>query len=349
MTSPQYVELLEGLLSIYSPTGRESQAVDYLIGRMRSLGFDTRIDEAGNAIGSLGDGPAEVMLLGHIDTVPGRIEVRCEGDLLYGRGAVDAKGPLACFVAAAAMAGAVAGRKITVIGAVGEEGDSRGAHFIKDRYRPGALIIGEPSGWNRVTLGYKGSTWFDFEARRTLAHTSAQSESACEAAVAFWNRLTARTSAHNDGQPKMFDQLLPTLREMRSESDGFVESARLKFGLRLPPGLSVEAVTGMVSALAGDDRLEFVEGVPAYRAEKNTPLVRAFLGSIRAEGGEPGFTVKSGTSDMNLVAPLWNCPTVAYGPGDSALDHTPDEHISIPEYERAVSILSRVLGDEKLV
>ena len=40
------------------------------------------------------------MLLGHIDTVPGRVPVRREGGRLYGRGAVDAKGPLACFVAA---------------------------------------------------------------------------------------------------------------------------------------------------------------------------------------------------------------------------------------------------------
>src|SRR5262249_3452701 len=155
--------------------------------------------------------------------------------------AVDAKGPLACFAAAGALAGSVPGRRFTVIGAVGEEGDSRGAAFVKDRYHPTALIIGEPSSWDRVTLGYKGSAWFEFTARRTLAHTSAQNESACEAAVAFWNRVMARAAEMNAGKPKMFDQLLPTLREMNSESDGFVESARFKFGVRLPPGLSVAA------------------------------------------------------------------------------------------------------------
>ena len=56
--------------------------------------------------------------------------------------------------------------------------------------------------------------------------------------------------------------------------------------------------------------------------------------------------MKSGTSDMNLVAPVWNCPTVAYGPGDSSLDHTPEEHILISEYQRAVKILASVLRDE---
>lgn len=349
------VQLLEDLLKLYSPTHGEAAAAQYLVAQMTALGYAAHIDAVGNAVGTLGDGPAEVMLLGHIDTVPGFIEVTRAGDRLNGRGAVDAKGPLACFVVAGAVAsltGKIPGRRITVIGAVGEEGDSRGAKFVVDKYRPQMLIIGEPSGWDRVTLGYKGSAWFDFEARRTLAHTAAQNESACEAAVAFWNRLTAKVAEFNTGKPKMFDQLLPTLREMKSDSDGFVESARLKFGMRLPPGLSVTAVGELVSAVAATawgDRVEMGDGCPAYRAEKNTALVRSFLSAIRAEGGQPGFTVKSGTADMNITAPIWNCPTLAYGPGDSSFDHTPDEHILISEYQRAVRILSQVLQDERLV
>lgn len=343
------VSLLEGLLKLYSPTSGEAAAVEYLVAQMTALGYEARIDRAGNAVGVMGAGPEEIILLGHIDTVPGFIEVEQVGDVLHGRGAVDAKGSLACFAAAGALAGRVPGRRIIVIGAVGEEGDSPGARYVIDQYRPQALIIGEPSGWDRLTLGYKGSAWFEFEARRTLAHTSAQNESACEAAVRFWNRLTAKVGEFNDGKAKMFDQLLPTLREMRSNSDGFVETAQLKFGMRLPLELSVRALGELVAATAAGDRIEMSEGCPAYRAEKNTALVRSFLSAIRAERGEPGFTVKSGTSDMNLVAPVWGCPTLAYGPGDSALDHTPEEHILISEYQRAVRILARVLQDAHLL
>jgi LysW-gamma-L-lysine carboxypeptidase len=46
---------------------------------------------------------------------------------------------------------------------------------------------------------------------------------------------------------------------------------------------------------------------------------------------------------MNVVGPIWNCPIVAYGPGDSALDHTPEEHIVLKEYQRGIAVLSRVL------
>ena len=65
--------------------------------------------------------------------------------------------------------------------------------------------------------------------------------------------------------------------------------------------------------------------------------------SIRQAGGEPRFKVKTGTSDMNVVAARWRCPIVAYGPGDSCLDHTPHEHLSLEEFARSVDVLEGVL------
>jgi len=71
--------------------------------------------------------------------------------------------------------------------------------------------------------------------------------------------------------------------------------------------------------------------------------VRARLASIRAHGGSAAFNVKTGTSDMNVVAPVWRCPIVAYGPGDSNLDHTPHEHIALSEYLKAIDVLADAL------
>lgn len=85
------------------------------------------------------------------------------------------------------------------------------------------------------------------------------------------------------------------------------------------------------------------EALPAFRSDKGSPLVRAFLPAIRAEGGKPRLKVKTGTADMNIVGPIWGCPIVAYGPGDSKLDHTPHERIEIAEYLRAIRVLSVAL------
>jgi LysW-gamma-L-lysine carboxypeptidase len=82
-----------------------------------------------------------------------------------------------------------------------------------------------------------------------------------------------------------------------------------------------------------------------WRGDRQNVLVRSFIHAIRSSdsGVQPGFVVKTGTSDMNVVAPLWKCPIVAYGPGDSSLDHTPQEHVSLDEYWRAILVLERAL------
>ncbi len=46
---------------------------------------------------------------------------------------------------------------------------------------------------------------------------------------------------------------------------------------------------------------------------------------------------------MNVVGVTWTCPIIAYGPGDSSLDHTPDEHIALDEYARAVATLRHLI------
>ncbi len=85
--------------------------------------------------------------------------------------------------------------------------------------------------------------------------------------------------------------------------------------------------------------------IPAWGCEKNTPLVRAFLSGIRSQGGEPRFVYKTGTADLNIVAPVWKCPAVVYGPGDSALDHTPNEHIDFGGLSKSGGRIERGAGE----
>ncbi len=348
MNPSDQIQLLQGLLMAYSPTLEETPAVNYLAARMQQLGFTVEVDESGSLAGVLGDGPREILLLGHIDTVPGQIPVHLEENRLYGRGAVDAKGPLACFTAAAALCGARPGWRLTVTGATGEEGDSRGAKCIRDRRirdrrQPDLCIIGEPSGWDRITLAYKGSAWLEYTVRRPLAHTAGQSVSACDAAVRFWNAVQARAGEFNTGRARAFDQITTSLRAMHSAQDGFAGTAWLTINLRLPPGLPVAQAVDLLSAEAGDGELRLLDGLECYRADRNSPLVRAFLTAIRAQGGQPAFVVKTGTSDMNIVGPAWEIPILAYGPGDSNLDHTPNEHIVLEEYLASIRVLADVL------
>ncbi|MFN8402035.1 MAG: M20/M25/M40 family metallo-hydrolase [Anaerolineales bacterium] len=264
--------------------------------------------------------------------------------MLYGRGAVDAKGPLACFVDAVAKVGAKDGWQFVVIGAVEEERDSEGARFVVNQYKPDFAIIGEPNHWDRIALGYKGSAWANVIVKREQAHTASGEETAAEAAVDVWLKIKAYVNGFNEDKKRVFDQLLLTLRGIDSSQDGFEQTATLKVGVRLPVEVLPEDWYKKLNEIIGDCHLERIGfAIPAWGCEKNTPLVRAFLSGIRSQGGEPRFVYKTGTADLNIVAPVWRCPAVVYGPGDSSLDHTPNEHIELAEYARAVDVLTNAL------
>src|SRR5262245_66315190 len=111
---------------------------------MRARGYDEAfVDGAGNAVGIWGSGRREIVLLGHIDTVPGYIPVRQEGDLLYGRGSVDAKGPLACFVSAVARMPKHDTCRLVVVGDVDEEdASSNGARHVSVDFYSAFMHIG---------------------------------------------------------------------------------------------------------------------------------------------------------------------------------------------------------------
>jgi LysW-gamma-L-lysine carboxypeptidase len=386
------VALLQGLVAIPSLSRQEAPASQWLAAQMTALGYDRAyVDEAGNAVAELGaaDALRTIVLLGHIDTVPGNIPVRIEptadGDVLYGRGSVDAKGPLATFAAAGARVGAAwahdAGIRVVVVGAVEEEAaTSKGARFIARRFNgvresvPTACVIGEPSHWHRVTLGYKGRLLLDLAAQQPMAHTAGPDASVASVVVDLWNWVTAHATQTNVDRAKAFDQLSPSLRRfITATTDEMMDTVDAQFAWRLPIGVDAETlVTDLVTwsaaqlgapantceaarLLAGEPltcagartqvTFQFRGWEKPWRADRQNALVRSFLTAIRAvdPAASPGFLVKTGTSDMNVVGPLWQCPIVAYGPGDSTLDHTPHEHVHLDEYWRAVQVMETML------
>jgi len=337
------VAFLEAMLRIPSLSGRESELSEWLAGEMTSLGLSAARDPVGNAVGVAGrdDAAKTILLLGHMDTVRGQIPVRLEDGRLYGRGAVDAKGPLAAMIlAAAAAAERLDAVRFVVVGAVEEEAHGRGAQYLRETMTsPDAVVIGEPSGWEGITLGYKGLLAVHHRWESSVSHGASDHRTPAEKAVDYWDHVRASAADMNRGRSGFFDTVTPSLREIHTFSDGIRAWSEMDVVLRLPPGLPPAAVREGLAARHPDERVTFPYAEPAYRAEKNSPLVRAFLCAIRAASGRPRFKVKTGTSDMNVVGPAWRCPIVAYGPGDSNLDHTPDEHVEIDEYLRSIDVL----------
>jgi [amino group carrier protein]-lysine/ornithine hydrolase len=326
-------KLIHNLVDIQSSSQNEAQATAFLVHWMQSNGYDKAfIDEAGNAVGIIGEGQRQIVLLGHIDTFVGNPPVKIEGRKLYGRGSVDAKSPLATFAVAARRASLPADVQVIVIGAVEEEcPTSKGARFAATQYQPEACIIGEPSNWDRITLGYKGRLLIEWEWRGALAHSAGQAASAPEHAFAYWQKVLAYVQEVNRGEERIFGQLDATLQEINSGQDGAYGWAKMIVGFRLPPSLKPETVAAALPA----DEGATVRGYgheTAYLADKDSSLARVMRGAIRSQAGNPRFVHKTGTSDMNIVAPIWNCPILAYG------------HLDLDEYQKAIAVLTEALS-----
>lgn len=343
------VALLKGAVAIDSPSRHERPVAEFLAAQMREFGWESRIDEAGNAVGErrgpAADGPGRTLvMLGHMDTAPGKVPVRTEGDLFYGRGAVDAKGPLCAFIAGGARAALPPGSRLIVVGAVEEESaTSKGARFAATQYAPDACLIGEPSGWDAVTLGYKGRLLCEYVAVQDSGHTAGPEAPVAHRAVDWINAVRAHGERFNEGRTRLFDQLMVGVRDIRTSSDGLTDRVEVSMGFRLPPRFDIDAFEAFVREAAPGATVSFRGREVAWEDTRSSAAARALVRAIREEGGAPSFKLKTGTADLNVVGPVWKRPIVAYGPGDSRLDHTPNEHISLAEYLRSIRVVARAV------
>jgi LysW-gamma-L-lysine carboxypeptidase len=337
MTPPDEVALLREMLEIDSPSGREAPLAAHILRRAVAAGLAGHIDEVGNVHVKVGEGEPHLLLLGHLDTVPGSWPVTVDDDSISARGVVDAKGSLAAFLCMAARLAEDAPARITVVGAVQEETfGSLGARHVRESYRPDAVVIGEPSGWNGVTVGYKGCTAIEYVVGTAGAHGAGDARPAVEIAVDAWQDVRSACAALSEGR-SAFDSWLPRLLSLSTDTDGLNEEARLVISVRTPR--DEEALDHVFAAACRHGAYRCLERTPAVLSPKDSVLARSFRVAIRSHGGTPVVKVKTGTSDMNVVGEAWNVPMCAYGPGDASLDHTPHERLSLAEYRRSIDIL----------
>jgi LysW-gamma-L-lysine carboxypeptidase len=336
-------QLLYDLVATPSPSGEETAAAQVLIDFFEEHDREVWLDDVGNVRAPAND---EILLTSHIDTVPGEIpvEVRAdpgvydEGPTLWGRGSVDATGPLAAMAVAAVETG------VSFIGVVGEEVDSRGARHVVDEGRdaPGAVINGEPSGWDGITLGYRGLLAGTYVATSESGHTSRPDNNAIQDGIDWYKRVES-TFADDEWTP-VFEQVTckPVSFEGGTTDDGLSVEATMEIQLRVPPEYGLEEVREIADAELDVGTVRWYDEVPPVMTSPRTAVARAFRAAIRGQDGDPRLLRKTGTSDMNIFSSVWNCPMATYGPGDSDLDHAPNEHVSLPEFDRSVAVLEGV-------
>lgn len=328
--------MLLRLLRRYSPSGRERGAVREFCAIARGLGYSASIDRAGNGIARRGRGRPRICFLGHIDTVEGERPARRDGGRTHGRGAVDAKGSLAAALCAGTRFASPG--SLVVVAAVGEEVDSRGAVHLLSGPAPDVVIVGEPSRWDGVTIGYKGELQLTATFRGRRTHYSSPTPTTTDVALDWSAAVRALATARQT--ESLFQSLTAKVVAVDTRRTGDAETVRVTVDFRLPPGLTTGNVLALLPTEPGRPRIQVRIRVEPVEVPRANPAVVALAYGIRGLGARPTLWRKSGTSDLNVVVPAWKVPAAAYGPGDSRLDHTARESLADDELTRAVTVLT---------
>ena len=312
VTSRYAVKTLERVLKLYSPSLHEKAVADFLADRCDDLGFnDIHQDDVGNLIATKGSGSPKILLCGHMDTVPGRIRVRKEGDMLHGRGASDAKAPLIAMLFAAASAEEGQGT-VMFVGAVDEEGNATGIkNLVKDRPNIDYAIFGEPSGIEKVTIAYKGRLAINLRVIvNDSAHASAPwlAKNSIEECSIVVNDLKKELESGQEDRNKGM-LLTSTLTEIKGGSSHNVtpKECDATIDIRIPVDMNCnmieERISKVVNEIANKRELEIlysiIDETEPFEAEHNSPLVRAItLGVLDSTKKRPTLIRKTGTGDM---------------------------------------------------
>ena len=347
--------MLIEMLNIYSPSGKEGEIAKLLKEYMVDLDFENPvIDDQLNVISINGKGSPAVFLCGHEDTVPGILEVKSDGNMVYGRGAVDAKSSLLALILGArkAIDNGFKG-KLLVSAASGEESDSKGINNIMENYHGyDYAIFGEPGGSMNITAGYKGRLLMKVDVKTATHHASSSwmESNAIDLLMGLWVKIREQYGSNKD-----FNSVSAGITRFNGgEYDNMTpEHASMYIDIRYPKSVSEDELTGelksyMEELLLKNYSYTIESRTYPYISDMKSPLVKSFKSGISRNGMAPRLIFKSGSGDMNNLGHMWKIPAITYGPGDTQLSHTQNEVIDIRDLYKSIDVISDSLVSMQL-
>lgn len=282
-------------------------------------------------------------------------------DKLYGRGACDMKGGLACAIAAlvhtlerVAADGALPRRGFSLICSVDEEDFMRGSEAAIDAGWVSSrewVLDTEPTD-GQIQVAHKGRTWFEIEMAGVTAHASqpwkgADAVAAMAEVVCSLRRAFAALPAHDELGPSTI-----TFGQIEGGYRPYVvpDRAKVWVDMRLTPPTDTAAAINMVehaiavaeAAVPGCHGSYTVTGDrPAIERDPNSPLLAALkraADDVTDADTTVGFF--TGYTDTAVIAgKTGNRNCMSYGPGSLALAHKPDEYVPHADIVRCQQVL----------
>lgn len=371
------------LVRIDSTPNHEEAIVRRIVEEMRALGYDdAHTDEAGNAVGRLGQGRPIVLVDCHIDTIPLHSHDRwthdpfgaeIENERLYGLGSCDMKGSAAAMVHGVAALVPLRERlrgTVFVVSSIAEEqmeGAALTATF--DACAPDLAIIGEPTDL-RLAIGQRGRAKLEVTVTGQACHAGHPTVgiNAVERMAEF---IAAVARLSHPTHPLLGTRSITCI-DVHSEpypSFSMVPgSCTARFDCRFAPGDTADSLLSLLreqgcvwDSLERPPRLDchiyqaefetYVGGhyrVPEFAAAWETdpasPFVRDCLAGLQQAGLPAQTSAYRFCTNGSLTAGLRGVPTVGFGVGNEADAHTVDESIAVEDLYRCATGYTALIG-----
>jgi len=373
------IDLLQQMIRTPSLPGQEGEMAKLVVNEMRDLGYDeVRVDEVGNVLGRIegrGEAP-DLMFNTHLDHVdvgdpagwphpPFGGEIH--DDRIWGRGAVDIKGPMAAQVIGVArlLQGGKPPGDVWVTAVVQEEIGGVGARHLAETLPTPIVVVGEPSR-NTLRRGHRGRTELvvHFKGRSVHASVPEKGVNPLYALGLFLERLGSLEMPENaDLGPST---VAPTLLRTDQTSANVVPGEIWQIcDWRNVPGQSAPDVRSRLEAMASqvlaDPRahadVEITVSIPEVDRRTYTGVHRSIPGAhppYLLPADDPVVAAAEAICGEVLKAEqdtgVWQFATdgghysaagmvpIGFGPGNEFLAHTVDEHIAIPALEEAMAV-----------
>ena len=287
-------------------------------------------------------------------------------DRLYGRGACDMKGGLACALAAlfsllneAAAKGSLPRRAFALLLSVDEEDFMRGVEAAIAAGLVGAdewVVDTEPTD-GQVQVAHKGRTWFEVTMTGQTAHASqpwkgADAVAAMAEVVCELRRWCAGLPEHHE-----LGRSTVTFGQIEGGYRPYVvpDSCKLWVDMRLvPPASTASARAAVEAAIArAEERVpgnrgsyEITGDRPPIERDPGSPLLAALLSAAEEEGAPAEVGFFTGYTDTAVIAgTCGNKNCMSYGPGSLALAHKPNEYVPRADVLRVQRVLTRLALD----
>ncbi len=365
--------LAQALIRCPSVTPDDAGALDVLQGALEALGFvchrlpfggdgRPRID---NLYARLGEAAPNFCFAGHTDVVPAGQGWRAEpfaGEIrdgqLFGRGAADMKGAIACFVAAVArfVADGPAPGSISLLITGDEEGPAvDGTVKVLDWLRArgetlDACVVGEPTNpqalGDMIKIGRRGSLNGRLVVRGTQGH-AAYPHLADNPIPRLLRMLQALTAEPLDDGTAHFQPSTLTLTTVdvgNPATNVIPAEARAGFNIRFNDrhsGAGLEAwLRRTLDAVGGDYELAVEVSGESFLTPPGR-LSAVMVEAVRkVTGAAPELSTSGGTSDARFIKDM--CPVAEFGLVGRTM-HKADECVAVADVERLTEIYHAML------